>query len=148
MKIVEFCGFRQKKINYFDDFHINFLNERISLQYTNSVLRYEKIIFENEGLEKFFPTVSTSFLAKDIIKLIDNIRKPPGVYQILETVNKMGQTNNHLLNNIRKFLGNSNLLDKDRLNKNYVYLNHSFGKVLYDFQEFVTLNYYVLPENY
>ena len=43
---------------------------------------------------------------------------------------------------------NSPLIEKDRLNKNYIYIKHSFGKVLYDFSEFVILNYYILPETY
>ena len=145
--LVENCGFRNKKINGFDDFHINYLNERIFLHYADTTINDEKKIYLNEGLQKYFPNnLKFNSESGNVVKLINNLRKPPGIYQILETVNRLNKTNKSFINEIRKFLKNTNLI---KLLKNgLVEIQHTFGEVIYDFSDFVPKNKYFLISDY
>lgn len=149
LKVIQFSGFSNKKINFFDDLHTNYLNERVYLHQAESALKNEKHVYQEEGLQEFFPqTFEINNSASNVVKLINNVRKPPGIYQILETVNKLGQSDQHFQNNVRKFLGTTDLLKKDRLNKNFLSIEHSFGEILYDFDGFVSKNKYFLNDAY
>lgn len=41
--LVEFCGFRNKTENGFDDMHVNYLNERMLIHYADSLISFEKV---------------------------------------------------------------------------------------------------------
>ena len=55
LSLVEYCGFRMFDENLFDDLHINYLNERVFLHYAQSLISYEKLLYEEEGLGSHFP---------------------------------------------------------------------------------------------
>ena len=41
--LVEFCGFRNKTENGYDDLHVNYLNERMLIHYADSIISFEKV---------------------------------------------------------------------------------------------------------
>ena len=99
--------------------------------------------YEDEGLAKVFPN---DFEFRDeavkMTKLIDNIRSPPGVLQILETVNKLNKNNDSLISDLNKFLKATGMISFDKFQKQRVTLEHSFGSVRYLFDDFVAKNKY------
>lgn len=75
------------------------------------------------------------------------MRAPPGVYQILETVNKLDKTNESFGNDLVKFLKSTGLISFDKFQKLKATIDHSFGQVKYSFDMFVEKNkYYISPE--
>ena len=144
---IEFCGYRNYDTNYYDDFHVNYLNEKMFMNYTDSIISMEKKIYYQEGLENRFPSaINFKGKALKVIKLIDNVRSPPGIYQILETANKLSKNNTQLMNDIMKFLKATDLISFDKKDKNLVNIKHSFGQTLYNFFDFIEKNkFYISP---
>ena len=145
--LIEYCGFRNKKINYFDDFHINYLNEQIFSHYADTTISHEKTIYKTEGLESHFPqNLKFSTKSTQILKIINNLRKPPGIYQILETVNRLNKTDKSFMSEIRKYFKSSELVEIGK--RSFVTLRHTFGDVCYDFSNFVAKNKCFLISDY
>ena len=82
-----------------------------------------------------------------VVRLIDNVRAPPGLYQILETVNKLDKTNESFGSDLVKFLKATGLITFDKFQKLKAVVEHSFGHVKYNFDGFVEKNkYYINPD--
>ena len=147
--LVEFCGFRNKTENGYDDLHVNYLNERMLIHYADSIISFEKKIYDDEGLGSKFPSVfDFKGDALKVVKLIDNVRSPPGIYQILETANKLSKNNDQLVNDIIKFLKTTNLVLFEKGQKQRADIKHTFGDCTYIFSDFVEKNKYYLSPVY
>jgi len=49
--IIDYCGYRQNPLNSFDEFNINYLNEKLLILYSEISLSQEKNVYKQEGLE-------------------------------------------------------------------------------------------------
>lgn len=74
------------------------------------------------------------------MRCLDNLRSPPGLFQILETVNKLNKTSDQLMSDFIKHLKQTGLIIFDKYQKNKVGLQHSFGLVQYSCEQFVEQN--------
>lgn len=101
----------------------------------------KKIDYEEEGLGKFYPEDSKNSQNNlKVVRFLDNLRSPPGLFQILETVNKLNKTNDNLISDLIKYLKSTGLINFDKNVKNSVFIEHSFGLINYSFEDFVESN--------
>ena len=81
--LLDIYGFEVFKENGFEQFFINYTNEKLQQLYIQYVFKQEEIIFINEGLEKYLKYLN--FVDnKPIIDLLDE--PPNGIFNILDDI--------------------------------------------------------------
>ena len=134
---------------FYDDLHINYLNEQMGLFYSESVIGMERRMYREEGLGRHFPKgFDSPTTGAGVLKVLDCFRAPPGMFQLLETANKLNKTNKMFLNDLVKFFKQNPLVEFNKFKKHLVSLSHSHGHVGYDFSGFNEKNKYYLDEDY
>lgn len=134
---------------FYDDLHLNFLNEMMMKFYSDSIVEHERAMYREEGLGKHFPKGHDSpHPGTRVLKVLDSFRDPPGLFQLLETANKLNKTNQMFLNNLVKFFKSSPAVQFNKFKKHLVTLVHSNGPVCYDFSGFNETNKYFLDQDY
>ena len=90
---------------------------------------------------KYFPEQQEDLVSNvRILRLLDNLRSPPGAFQILETINKLNKTSDNLISDFIKHLKQTSLILFDKNIKSKITILHSFSEVNYFCEEFVEKN--------
>ncbi|XP_038106815.1 unconventional myosin-Ia isoform X2 [Culex quinquefasciatus] len=140
--LLDFYGFEVLEKNSFEQFAINYCNERLQQHYVKNVLKYQQDLYLAEGLDWI---KIDYFDNQPICELID---KP--CYGILHLVDEPQIINDGiLLTRLHQCCsGHTNFLARDpTLPSNCFQVRHFEGPVLYTSQGFIEKNLDVLPKH-
>ncbi|EGR34128.1 myosin head, putative [Ichthyophthirius multifiliis] len=97
--LLDIYGFEVFKENGFEQFFINYTNEKLQQLYIQYVFKQEEQIFINEGLKEFIQYLNFTD-NKPIINLLD--QPPNGIFNILDDICQTKGNNEKFLNKIRQ----------------------------------------------
>ncbi|KAH8582250.1 myosin head family [Cryptosporidium sp. chipmunk genotype I] len=142
--LLDIYGFEVFDCNSFEQFCINFSNEKLQQQFNHQMFQEEQQVYEGEGID----WTRIDFIDNKVI--IDSLeKKPNGIFPLLDSECLMPQgSDSSFLNKILKFSGDSN---KTHNNNQVVYkpskmsnssfaVSHYAGPVIYDTKGFLEKN--------
>nr|BAI63634.1 myosin10 [Tetrahymena thermophila] len=150
--LLDIYGFEVFQKNGFEQFFINYTNERLHQLYISYVFKAEELTFKEERLEQYFKKLDFKD-NQDVIDVLDNNdrQKPLGIFKLLEDKCKQKGTiiDAKLLSDIQKQHGDKEIYIK---NPNYKFKNpkkindstfiiiHTAKEVEYDIKGFIEKN--------
>ena len=135
--LLDIFGFEVFKINSFEQYCINYTNEKLQQLYISYVFKAEEKEFINEGLEKFL----TELNFKDNQPIIDLMDKhPQGIFHLLDEACSVAGTDDNLVQKIRNTHGKHSNFRIPKLNKETFIIVHTAKDVEYNVVGFKTKN--------
>jgi myosin I len=144
--ILDICGFEIFEVNRFEQFCINWANEKLHLFFIEQTLRAEKREYENEGINS---TYSDTILDNE--KVVSTIEGKQGIMSLLDDQILLNDYNpdNFITNLNCLFVSNSDVVipnvykDMEKQSNEKVYtfgINHYAGTVTYNAHQFIEKN--------
>ncbi|XP_032818938.2 unconventional myosin-VIIa-like isoform X1 [Petromyzon marinus] len=133
--ILDIFGFENLKVNRFEQFNINYANEKLQGYFNKHMFSLEEQEYKREGIEwKEIPWMDN----KDCLDLIE---KKLGILALIneESLFPRG-TDNTLLNKLHHHHSMNSCYIKPRMESRSFGIRHYAGEVLYDMQGFVEKN--------
>ncbi|CDS41620.1 myosin vi [Echinococcus multilocularis] len=142
--LLDIAGFEHFDVNSFEQFCINYCNEKLQQFFNERILREEQIVYQREGLN----VSSVSYIDnQDCIDLIES--KDFGILALLDEESRLPNSNSeHFTNEIHRCHGNNPRLTVPRRDKKFknlrdsegFLLRHFAGSVCYTTTEFIAKN--------
>ena len=99
--MLDIFGFEIFEKNSFEQFMINFANEKLQGLYIEYIFKNEKKIFIDEGLEKYTGLIKYTD-NKDLLKALDFNKMPLGIFNLIDNTCKLNKDDKKLFNDIMK----------------------------------------------
>ncbi|EUB58330.1 Myosin-VI [Echinococcus granulosus] len=142
--LLDIAGFEHFDVNSFEQFCINYCNEKLQQFFNERILREEQIVYQREGLN----VSSVSYIDnQDCIDLIES--KDFGILALLDEESRLPNSNSeHFTNEVHRSHGNNPRLTVPRRDKKFknlrdsegFLLRHFAGSVCYTTTEFIAKN--------
>ena len=131
--LLDIFGFEVFKINSFEQFSINYTNEKLQQLYISYVFKAEEKEFINEGLEKYICELKF----KDNQPVIDLMDKNPiGIFNLLDESCSVAATDENLLNKIKTQHKNHPKLTFNKISSSTFIIIHTAKNVEYSINGF------------
>ncbi|KAK6590362.1 myosin-related [Cryptosporidium xiaoi] len=141
--LLDIYGFEVFDINSFEQFCINFSNEKLQQQFNHQMFQEEQQVYEGEGID----WTRINFIDNKLI--IDSLeKKPNGIFPLLDSECLMPQgSDSSLLNKILKLSTNTSIYGSQQIiykpskmsNTSFA-VSHYAGPVIYDTRGFLEKN--------
>eukprot|EP00917_Polyrhabdina_sp_WS-2016_P008987 GHVP01020058.1.p1 GENE.GHVP01020058.1~~GHVP01020058.1.p1 ORF type:complete len:1167 (-),score=251.34 GHVP01020058.1:153-3653(-) len=135
--ILDIYGFERMEKNGFEQFFINYANEKLQLEFTENVLKEEQEIYKKEGVDwEGVPFYNRA-------KCIDIIEGKEGVIELLndECFIPGGNDKNFVRRVLEKNTNNSDIIGRDKIFKeDEFYIEHFAGNTIYKCDMFLEKN--------
>ncbi|OLQ19023.1 Myosin head (motor domain) family protein [Cryptosporidium hominis] len=142
--LLDIYGFEVFDCNSFEQFCINFSNEKLQQQFNHQMFQEEQQVYEGEGID----WTRIDFIDNKVI--IDSLeKKPNGIFPLLDSECLMPQgSDSSFLNKILKFSGDSNkthnsnqiIYKPSKMSNSSFAVSHYAGPVIYDTRGFLEKN--------
>ncbi|OII73353.1 myosin-related protein [Cryptosporidium ubiquitum] len=142
--LLDIYGFEVFDCNSFEQFCINFSNEKLQQQFNHQMFQEEQQVYEGEGID----WTRIDFIDNKVI--IDSLeKKPNGIFPLLDSECLMPQgSDSSFLNKILKLSGDSNKTHNDnqviykpsKMSNSSFAVSHYAGPVIYDTRGFLEKN--------
>jgi myosin heavy subunit len=106
--LLDIYGFEIDEINTLDQLFINYTNEQLQNIYISHVFKNECLLFEQQGLEKYISLIQFQDNV-GLIKAIDSVGTPLGLFGLLNQVCVLNQTDNIFLANLQNLTTEKNV---------------------------------------
>lgn len=142
--LLDIYGFEVFDCNSFEQFCINFSNEKLQQQFNHQMFQEEQQVYEGEGID----WTRIDFIDNKVI--IDSLeKKPNGIFPLLDSECLMPQgSDSSFLNKILKFSGDSSkthnnnqvIYKPSKMSSSSFAVSHYAGPVIYDTRGFLEKN--------
>jgi myosin heavy subunit len=131
--LLDIFGFEVFKVNSFEQFCINFANEKLQQLYISYVFKAEINEFISEGLKDFLFELNF----KDNQPIIDLLEQPPmGIFNMLDESSQLASSDESLLSNIVKNHKANPFFKTPKLSKETFLIIHTAKDVEYNINGF------------
>ncbi|VDK40121.1 unnamed protein product [Taenia asiatica] len=142
--LLDIAGFEHFDVNSFEQFCINYCNEKLQQFFNERILREEQIVYQREGLN----VSSVSYVDnQDCIDLIET--KDSGILALLDEESRLPNSNSeHFTDEVHRYHSNNPRITVPRKDKKFknlrdsegFLLKHFAGSVCYTTAEFIAKN--------
>ena len=141
--ILDIFGFESFKNNYFEQFCINYTNERLQEQFNNYIFKLEQQEYETEGIDW------TNITFPDNKKCLELIEGKYGLLKILDEECKLSRGSDRGFTNkiFKKYENNTYLIKNKKFSQERFIISHYAGTVEYDTKGFRLKNLDYVSEN-
>lgn len=133
--ILDIFGFESFELNSFEQFCINYSNERLHQLYIKDIFLAEQAIYEKEGIEDIKFNFTDN---QQIIDLID--KKGSGIFQILDDACLTKNDGRYFFINLSKVNSNNSKLVINKLSNQVFAIKHTPKTVEYEIDGFIAKN--------
>ena len=127
--VLDIFGFEVFELNSFEQFLINYTNERLQQFFNHYIFKLEQAEYEKEQIDW---TVIEFKDNQDTLDLIEN-KRPPGIISLLDEESKFPRaTDDSLIEKLHNNLEKNPLYGKPRLAKRKFSVKHYAGEVTYE----------------
>lgn len=141
VSILDLPGFENFEKNSLEQLCINYGNEKTQELFREYYFKEETELFDKEGLLtqiQYKIDYGSAASSEEHIRVIDNPKRPFGIFQILQTASLKKNDNNIFIENLLKELSITSGFKMDRLVRDKFTIEHSIGKISYSVEDFVT----------
>jgi len=135
--ILDIFGFESFSVNSFEQFCINFSNEKLQQLFIQDIFKSDEQEFIDEGLGNLISEFSFKD-NKEVIDLFDKDKE--GIFQILDDTSKLKQQDSNFYNNVVSKHSNNKCLKISKINKNILGIVHTAKTIDYTITGFVHKN--------
>ena len=136
--LLDIFGFEVFKVNSFEQFCINYTNEKLQQLYISYVFKSEEKEFVNEGLGEFLSELNFED-NQPIIDLMDLY--PVGIFNLVDEVCAVNGSDDSLASKIRNTHKNNAKFITPKLTKDTFILIHTAKNVEYNSQSILFINF-------
>lgn len=139
--LLDIFGFECFENNSFEQFCINYTNEKLQQIFIFDVFKADEEEFKNEGLGEYLSEIKYSD-NKGVIELMDNeIKQKIGIFQLIDDKSQMLSSDDDMLyNDIIKRLEKNKNLKYNKLKKRVIEIIHTAKNVEYNLNGFINKN--------
>nr|GMD57352.1 myosin-11-like isoform X1 [Ipomoea batatas] len=142
--VLDIYGFESFKVNSFEQFCINFTNEKLQQHFNQHVFKMEQEEYKKEAIDWSYIEFVDN---QDVLDLIE--KKPGGVVALLDEACMFPKSTHETFSNkLYQTFKNHKRFIKPKLSRTDFIVSHYAGEVLYQSDQFLDKNKdYVVPEH-
>eukprot|EP01095_Lingulamoeba_sp_RSL-Kostka_P009820 TRINITY_DN341_c0_g6_i1.p1 TRINITY_DN341_c0_g6~~TRINITY_DN341_c0_g6_i1.p1 ORF type:complete len:1226 (-),score=527.54 TRINITY_DN341_c0_g6_i1:73-3750(-) len=143
--VLDIFGFEVFEHNTFEQFLINYANEKLQNFFNHHIFKLEQVEYEREGIDWTAIDFVDNQPCLDLIEM----RRPPGILAILDEESKFPRATDETFYNklIDNFAGKHEYFDKPKLARTKFFTKHFAGNVEYEITGWRDKNKDELPEH-
>lgn len=134
--VLDIYGFESFAVNSFEQFCINFANEKLQQHFNQHIFKLEQAEYEKEGIDWSYIEFIDN---QDILDVIE--RRANGIISLLDESCMLGSsTDEHFVHKLYSSLQNDTRFSKPKLTQTAFTLSHYAGEVTYESESFLDKN--------